>query len=57
MITGTTVVEVSVGETGVSLTREDEQSIDSDTTPENGWNSVTCGGALAGRGSRGYVIV
>lgn len=57
MITGTSAVELAVGETGASLTRKGEQSIGSETTPGSGLNSVTCGGALAGIESKGYVIV
>lgn len=33
-----------------------ERSIGSDTTPGSGWDSVTCGGALAGTVSGVYVI-
>ena len=55
MITGTPAVEV--GETGGPLARESEQSIGSEATGENGWNSVTCGGALTGTESKEYVIV
>lgn len=55
MITGAPAVEV--GETRGSLARESEQSIGSETTPGNGWNSVTCGGALTGTESKEYVIV
>lgn len=55
VITGASAVQV--GETGGSLVRDSEQSIGSETTPGNGWNSVTCGGALAEMESKGCVIV
>lgn len=34
-----------------------EQSIGSDATPGGIWNSVACGGALAGTESEMYVII
>ena len=53
MIAGTCAVEL--GETGASLGGKGEQSIGSETTPGSEPNSVTCGGALAGTESKGYV--
>lgn len=57
MITGSTAVGLEAGGPEVSSTRAVEQSIGSGTAPGSEWSGVTCGGALAGTGSKGYVIV